>query len=1138
MCMSVFTTTAVQVYAAGDATTFFQVSDSGYADGEITYTIKLTPDQKKITGVILNVEFDGNALQVVDAGAVGYYDGDSNFVENIPGIYVTGQAHNNFNVYSIAYITLDGYNVGSNGAEFMQIKFRAISDERKTETVKFHCVEFVSDDGDDTNDIKKTDSVQEFYSHTFHTLVIPVVTQVNSCPEGLRIVWTESVGATSYNLYRKSSNESEWSLLASDIGDVTEYVDTTAVSGTIYSYTVSATNEGGTTDYDETGVTGLIVGSIDEISAVLVDGGAEVTWSALPGAQSYEIWRKLADSNDWGNAPLATMDISEGLSFTDRTLVSGNSYEYKVRGIIDTFFAESAKSDVVTYIETPETAVSNTINGLEIDITDVGNVDKYIIEKKIADGEFSLLTEINADNDLVYTDTDVTPGIKYTYSVKAVLGETTSVAFVTPEIERLGVVTVKEVSNKNGGIYVDWDALEGINSYSVAFTKESDEQPNIYEGITSTNFICEDVVSGETYKIFVCAEDETGRGGYENDFTVTYLATPEITSVSNINNGISVAWEAVAGAEEYNVYRAEKNSDNWSNIGTTSETVFVDEINETQHGVHYKYAVSAVKGDIESSYNTVGVEGMYFGTVSGISATVVKDGVVVSWNALEKADSYKVYRKTYADEDWIYQSQVNTNTYIDTNMTSGVIYFYKVEAMNGNNVAEMTDEPVQVKFVAVPEVVAKNVAEGIEITIKSVKGADSYVIEKNVNGEWKKLAELDAKQTKYVDTTVESEKSYSYRAYAVSTNGNGFVSDVATVTRMSSPKITSISNVVSGVKIKWEPVDDCIKYEVYRKSSTQSDWGEPIYEGEGTEFIDGTANNGVKYTYTINAWISSEASTGYDKKGKSITFVETPDMLSVANKDKGVYIKWSAVKGATGYEVYRKAGSAKSWTRIATVKGTNYTDTKKLVSGTNYKYTVKAVNRDYSGFDDTGLSIKYLAVAKLKSVANVTDGVQIKWNAVKGAKSYKVYRKDSGAKKWKYIGKSSTTTYTDKGVKKASGKTYKYTVCAVNGSSVGAYNNTGLSIKRLSNPALKSAVSSKAGITVKWGTVTGSSGYVVYRKTGKGSFKQIAVVKGAKKVSYIDKKTKKGTTYTYTVKAYSGSVKSDSNKGISCKDKH
>ena len=69
--------------------------------------------------------------------------------------------------------------------------------------------------------------------------------------------------------------------------------------------------------------------------------------------------------------------------------------------------------------------------------------------------------------------------------------------------------------------------------------------------------------------------------------------------------------------------------------------------------------------------------------------------------------------------------------------------------------------------------------------------------------------------------------------------------------------------------------------------------------------------------------------------------------------------------------------------------------------------------------------------------------------------------------------------------------------------------------------------------------MTGATGYIVYRKTGNGGWQKLATVTGNAKISYLDKTAKKGTTYTYTVKAYYGTSTSAYNtKGLTIKDKY
>ncbi len=67
------------------------------------------------------------------------------------------------------------------------------------------------------------------------------------------------------------------------------------------------------------------------------------------------------------------------------------------------------------------------------------------------------------------------------------------------------------------------------------------------------------------------------------------------------------------------------------------------------------------------------------------------------------------------------------------------------------------------------------------------------------------------------------------------------------------------------------------------------------------------------------------------------------------------------------------------------------------------------------------------------------------------------------------------------------------------------------------------------GITVKWGTVSDASKYVIYRSTKKSSgFKKVTTITNVSKQSYKDKGLKLGTTYYYKIRAYKGSTYTES----------
>ncbi len=198
-------------------------------------------------------------------------------------------------------------------------------------------------------------------------------------------------------------------------------------------------------------------------------------------------------------------------------------------------------------------------------------------------------------------------------------------------------------------------------------------------------------------------------------------------------------------------------------------------------------------------------------------------------------------------------------------------------------------------------------------------------------------------------------------------------------------------------------------------------------------------------------------------------------------------------------------------------------------------YKHKVCSKCGKAYDITEIEQLECSKPSLKTISNTTSGVKITWGKVKGADEYNIYRKVKGGSSYRKIGTTTKTTYTDKTAK--SGKKYYYYVKAVNeaGSSDASSSK---SILYLADPTLKTPSSTKKGIVLKWNKITGAEGYRVYRKTGSGSYKKIATVKGSTKVTYTDKSAKKGKTYTYKIKAYKSDNTSVYSNEKKIKDKY
>ncbi len=167
----------------------------------------------------------------------------------------------------------------------------------------------------------------------------------------------------------------------------------------------------------------------------------------------------------------------------------------------------------------------------------------------------------------------------------------------------------------------------------------------------------------------------------------------------------------------------------------------------------------------------------------------------------------------------------------------------------------------------------------------------------------------------------------------------------------AKPTLKSIENTEYGALIKWRSVLGADRYRVYRKTS-KTDWKYIGYT-TNTYYTDKTAKSGTKYYYAVKA--ISGAGNSPLSSSISVYHLEAPTLNTPSTSTKGVGLRWSEVKGAEGYLVYRKEAGG-SYSRIATEKGESnvvYRDTTAK-KGTKYYYKVKAYySKTQSACSDT-----------------------------------------------------------------------------------------------------------------------------------------------------------------------------------------
>lgn len=255
-------------------------------------------------------------------------------------------------------------------------------------------------------------------------------------------------------------------------------------------------------------------------------------------------------------------------------------------------------------------------------------------------------------------------------------------------------------------------------------------------------------------------------------------------------------------------------------------------------------------------------------------------------------------------------------------------------------------------------------------------------------------------------------------------------------------------------------------------------------------------------------------------------------------KSTAVTLSWYPNGACEKYTVYKRKKGATSWSgksfktfSSSAGEGIRTCTDTSVTPGNTYEYTVTGNYYDKNGkavylkYNKTGKSINVETDApKLLSATSADyDTINVKWQEVKGATGYKVYRKKAGEKDFTALGVVKGTTYKDDSAQV--GQEYYYTVRAYVGetSNLGSFDKNGIKGVALpKKPTLKTAESVDFNaIKVTWKKVDGASGYYVYRKAdGEKYFKQIAEVNGNKTFTSTDLSATTGVKYQYTVRAY------------------
>ena len=284
---------------------------------------------------------------------------------------------------------------------------------------------------------------------------------------------------------------------------------------------------------------------------------------------------------------------------------------------------------------------------------------------------------------------------------------------------------------------------------------------------------------GHNYENGIC----TGCGEADPDA----IAAPVVTASNNASTGkVRLTWEAVEGAVKYEVYRATTKDGEYKKMYTTEGTSYTN--TKANAGQYYYYYVVAINEAGKASAPSAIVGRTCDLARPVVTATnVAKTGKVrLTWEAVEGAVEYKVYRA--AEKDGTYKLMFTTEgtSYTNTNAVAGTTYYYKVVAVAKKTAANSAPAEVS-RTCDLPQVKVTgklNLAGTPKLSWDKVEGAVSYKVYRatSADGEYKLMKTTTG--TSYSNTNHVNGTTYYYYVVAVAENvwGNSAPSNVVKLT--------------------------------------------------------------------------------------------------------------------------------------------------------------------------------------------------------------------------------------------------------------------------------------------------------------------------------------------------------------------
>ncbi len=863
------------------------------------------------------------------------------------------------------------------------------------------------------------------------------------------------------------------------------------------------------------------------VSAAAGDGRVTVSWTASPGADSYNLyWSASASVSKASGTKVA--GATSGGAIT--ALANGTPYWFVVTAV--NAGGESADSSPAASA-TPLPPIAAAPTGVTAEAGDgqvtltwtaSSGADSYDVYWSTSAGvSKGTGTKVAGATSGAVID-GLVNGTPHWFVVIAVnLGgesaESSPAASATPLPPIPAAPSAVAAVAGDGEVTVTWAASSRADSYNLYWSTSASVSKATGIPVTgaTSGVAVTGLVNGTTYHFVVTAVNLAGESA---DSTPVASATPlppipaAPTAVSAVagDGRVTVSWTGSTGATSYDLYYSTSPGVSKATGTKASGATSGAAVTGLANGTRYYFVVTAVNLGGESAESSPDASATPLPPIPAAPtavAAVAGDGeVVIAWTGSSGADSYNLYWSTSASASKATGIPVTgaTSGAAVTGLVNGTTYYFVVTSVNlggesaeSSPVASATPLP---PIPAAPTGVSAGAGDGqVTISWTAVPRADSYDVYWSTSPGVSKATgtKVTGATSGGAVTGLANGTPYYFVVTAVNLGGEGPESSPA-VSATPLPPIPAAPTAVSAVAgdgqatVSWTGSSGATSYDLYYSTSPS------VSKATGTKVTGATSGaavtglvNGTSYWFVVTS-VNLGGESAESSPAASATplppIPAAPTAVSAVAGDQSATVSWTASPRADSYNVY--------WSTSADVSkatGTKVTGVASggavtgLVNGITCYFVVTAVNLAGEGAESTpaasAMPVPPIPAAPTGVTATAGDGqVTVAWTASPGATSYDLYWSTSSS-----VSKSNGTKVTGATSGGAvtgltNGTGYYFVVTAVNLGGESAESSPAASATPVPPvPAAPTGVTVVAGIgqvTVSWTAASGATSYNLY----------------------------------------------------------